>query len=132
MKKLLLFVFAIFALNSYAADASLFDLNEDALDTEFAELSTLESAVVADPTMTVAAAQEQNLITEALETAPALPAEGGFAFDWGGFLWGFLCCPVGFFIVAIGSSKSSDAKTSFWIGVLANIVLSSISSLGAL
>lgn len=130
MKKLLFFVFAIFALNSYAGNASLFDLNENALEAEFSELSTLEAAVVADPTMTVEAAQAQDLVSEALETAPALPAEGGFAFDWGGFLWGFLCCPVGFFVVAIGSSKSSDAKTSYWIGVLASVVLSSISSVG--
>ena len=132
MKKLLLLVFTIFALNSFAGNASLFNLNEDALATEFSELTTLESAVVADPTMTVASAQEQNLITEALETAPSIPAANGFAFDWGGFLWGFLCCPVGFFVVAIGSSKSSDAKTSFWIGVLANVVISSITSVGSL
>ncbi len=132
MKKLFVFVFAILALNSFASNASYFDLNEEALNVEFTELSTLENAVVADPSMTIEAAQEQNLVSEALMTTPALPSEGAFSFDLGGFLWGFLCCPVGLFVVAIQSTKSSDAKLSYWIGVAAGSVISAISSLGAL
>lgn len=116
------------ALNCYAGNASLFDLNEEALSTEFAELSSLEDAVVADAMMTFDAAQEQNLVPVALSSSAALPASGDFQWEWGGFLWGFLCCPVGFFVVAINGSKSHSQKTSYWIGVGASVVLSAITS----
>ena len=48
--------------------------------------------------------------------------------DWGSFAWGFCCCPIGFFTVAVNSSKSQNEKLSYWIGVGVNTILSVISN----
>ena len=48
--------------------------------------------------------------------------------DWGAFAWGFCCCPIGFFVVAVNSNKDSNQKLSFWIGWGVSVVLSTISS----
>ena len=48
--------------------------------------------------------------------------------DWGSFAWGFCCCPIGFFVVAINDDKTQEQKTSYWIGVIAGVVLDVISS----
>lgn len=51
-----------------------------------------------------------------------------FYFDLEGFAWGFCCCPIGFFVVAVNDNKDEDQKKSYWIGVLSSFVLSAISS----
>lgn len=56
-----------------------------------------------------------------------------FYFDVEGFAWGFCCCPIGFFVVAINDNKDEDQKKSYWIGVIASAALSAISTVaGAL
>lgn len=115
---------ALFSSNVYASDDQLFDLNEEALTEEFSELTQLEEVVMADPSMTIEQAQSLHLITEAFAQSADGFTSDQFLFQWEGFLWGFLCCPIGFFTVAINSNKSHDNKISFWIGVGANTVLS--------
>lgn len=126
MKKILLLFFVFLPFVSFATDASLFDLDEAALAEEFSELQTLEEAVVDDPMMTLDQAASMNLVTEAFALAPSADGfeDSDFAFQWEGFLWGFLCCPIGLFVIAVNSTKTKDNKISFWIGVAVSSVVS--------
>ena len=127
MKQLFICLFAMLSLSSFASQSSFFALNSDALETEFAELNTLEAAVLINPGMTTTQAVEMNLMTIAQGAdLSTVGTEGNFAFEWEGFLWGFLCCPVGLFTVAVNKNKSHDNKISFWIGVAANSVISMV------
>lgn len=126
MKHLLICLFATLSISSFANQSSYFELNEEALNAEFETLNTLEEAVLSSPEMTVSQAVDMNLMTVA--QGADLPhrtsnGNGTFAFEWEGFLWGFLCCPIGLFTVAVNKNKSHDTKISYWIGVAAYSVL---------
>ena len=49
-----------------------------------------------------------------------------FYVDWNSFAWGFCCCPVGFFTVAVNNNSDSDMKTSYWIGAASCVSLFAI------
>ena len=127
MKNLFICLFAMLSLSAFANQSSYFDLNEEAINAEFETLNTLENAVLSSPEMTASQAVEMNLMTMA-QSADLPQNSGGsdFAFEWEGFLWGFLCCPVGLFTVAVNKNKSHDNKISYWIGVAAGSVISMI------
>ena len=127
MKYTLVCLFALLSLSTFASQSSYFDFNEETLNAEFETLNTLEDAVLHHPDMTTTQAVEMNLMTIAQSANLPKRSNGEtFAFEWEGFLWGFLCCPVGLFTVAINKRKSYDNKISFWIGVSAYSVMSMI------
>lgn len=131
MKKyLLLTVFLLVSFYGFSTDnASMFDLNEQVLTEEFSELQTLENAVIADPTISLEEAVSMNLVTDSFSAEKKekkAKEQEDFYFEWEGFLWGFLCCPVGFFVVAVNGSKSHGNKVSYWIGIGASLGLSLI------
>lgn len=131
MKNLFICLFAMLSLSAFANQSSYFDLNEEAINAEFETLNTLEDAVLSSPEMTVSQAVEMNLMTIAQGADISTSSNGsGFAFEWEGFLWGFLCCPIGLFTVAVNSRKSHDNKISYWIGVGAGSVISAIYYVG--
>ncbi len=127
MKKLLILAFVLITgANLFATNANLFDLNEEELTAEFSELNTLESAVLANSAITLQDAVAMNLVDETFNAETTATSSSQFQFQWEGFLWGFLCCPIGLFTVAVNKNKTKDNKTSYWIGVAANTVISTI------
>lgn len=113
--------------SSFAINADLFQIDDQAIQTELSELTQLESLVAENPALTY------NEISSSLDfelesNSYALMASK-FTLDdmeWIPFLWGFLCCPVGLFVVVTNDSSTKDEKTSYWLGVAANVVISGI------
>ncbi|MBN2486506.1 MAG: hypothetical protein JXB34_11085 [Bacteroidales bacterium] len=131
MKKTLLLTVALFVtVFTFAGNADLFDVNEQELNNDFAELTALENYVSQSNFITLSDIQAgktydlMGINTDGMGTS----SEGQFAFQWEGFLWGFLCCPIGFFVIAVNKNKDSDQKLSYWIGVGASVVFSAITS----
>ena len=130
MRKTLL-LYVLLSMSSFAfANVDLFGFNEEKLEQEFAELNRLEGAVINNSEMNLAMAEALNFLPDEFSSASANGFEGSeFRFQWEGFLWGFLCCPVGVFVVALSKNETKDNKTSFWIGVAASAVLSSLQTI---
>ncbi len=135
MKKILLFITLLTLISSNTSFAlSSADFEKDAtFDSQaIADLQAMESTVKAfDQNLSYS-----ELIAEKPEAVKFLSlagdeGSGGFSIDqmdWGAFAWGFCCCPVGFFVVAVNKNKSSESKISYWIGWAAGIVVNSIST----
>ena len=111
--------------------SNLFDV-EDEFNDEFAELDMLESEIMenglGDYNSLVNA--NPNLLSDIglneIKSINSINGTQGFSLDqmdWGAFAWGLLCCPVGFFVVAINKDKGQDQKTSFWVGWAVSTVL---------
>lgn len=129
MKRVLLALsMVLFVAFAQASAGSYFNENLNAIETEFQELSNLESAVLANPGMDFAMATEENLVSSNFANASELSVVSSLEFDIASFLWGFLCCPIGVFVVALSDNKTSDQKNSFWIGVAASVVLNAITA----
>jgi hypothetical protein len=134
MRKLISTLFlalVAFSFSAYSSNADLFEYDRQALSTEFAELNELEAYVLYHQDVNLDDLQSNPLIGamdfNSMKTASPMGAMFTIDdMDWGSFLWGFLCCPVGFFVVAMSGDKSSDQKISFWIGVAVSAVLGSI------
>ncbi len=127
MKKIALLLFmSLFTVTLFAGNSDLFNLDETALEVQFQELTTLENFVLSNDNVTYIDLADKgfNMAGYAFNTN----MDSGMEFMWEGFLWGFLCCPVGFFVIAINSNETRDNKLSFWIGVGAASVLSAITS----
>lgn len=93
-------------------------------EAEFEELDKLEAAVLAQEVVT---AEEALMMGFEIEQFAGIDAvEADLEFDWPSALWGFLCCPIGFFVVVTNKNKTKDEKTSFWIGFAAGTVLNLI------
>ncbi|HPE86093.1 MAG: hypothetical protein M0O94_00610 [Bacteroidales bacterium] len=125
MKKI--FFVALISLMSvslFAGTPDLFDLDETAIEQQFQELNTLEYFVLSNAN--VADLDLSSAGLDLSKFAFSMDVNAGFEFMWEGFLWGFLCCPVGFFVIALDNNESKDNKTSFWVGVGASVVLSAI------
>jgi hypothetical protein len=126
-KQLLTFCFALFAITMFANNAQLFSFDQNSLENQFAELSVLENTVLQNPAIDFNNAMQMSLIANNFFAANHFSSkQKNMVFEWEGFLWGFLCCPIGFFVVAVNSNKTKDNKTSYWIGVGASVVLSAI------
>lgn len=130
MRNLLLtLVLVATSLLANASNASLFQLNESDLNSEFSELNQLELIVENDASMNFEMALTKNLISENMVFNNSLNTmQDDFVMQWEGFLWGFLCCPIGFFVVAVNKNKTKNDKLSFWIGVAAGTVVSAITN----
>lgn len=138
MKKvlnLLLCLSLLTATSALAGKGELFNIDETAVQQELAELDQLESYVESgqDLTWTELQTNHQDFLASNELTSMTMNAPLGTAFtledmDWGAFAWGFCCCPIGFFVVAINSNKDTNQKLSFWIGWGVGVVLSTITS----
>jgi hypothetical protein len=129
-KPLFLLVVALFVSTfSFAGNSSFFTDDLNAIESEFASLSNLEQQVITNPALTFAQAMESNLVSNDFKLLNGADAvANNLVFEWEGFLWGFLCCPIGLFVVALNDNKTPDNKTSYWIGVAAGTVLSLLTS----
>jgi hypothetical protein len=130
MKKITLLIVAFFTVTFiYAGNADLFSIDEQELNSEFAELTALEEFVQTNDMMSleeIITTNSFDLTSFNLNSFGASSQDAEFAFRWEGFLWGFLCCPIGFFVVAVNKNKDHDQKLSFWIGVAASSVINII------
>ncbi len=127
MKKvLLIFFMSLFTVTLFAGNTELFNLDETALEAQFQELTTLENFVLSNTNVTAIDLNSNGFDMAGYDFSTEMASN--FEFMWEGFLWGFLCCPVGFFVIAIDDDEPKDNKMSFWIGVGASVVLSAITT----
>ncbi len=129
-KTLLLTISLFFASLTFAGNAELFSVDEQALNEEFADLSALENYVVENNFVSLTQIETGKMfdLSEINLKTMGTSSQSDFMFVWDGFLWGFLCCPIGFFVVAVNENKDHDQKISYWIGVAASTVLGALSS----
>lgn len=122
-------IICCFSLFTFAA-SSEFSYDKDALATEFNQMDKASSLI--ETTNATYDEISKNPVFEGnLELTKHIAVQPNFSFDemdWISFAWGFLCCPIGFFVVITNSDKSSEEKTSFWIGVITNVVLNAITT----
>ncbi|GAB4404473.1 MAG: hypothetical protein OHK0039_04660 [Bacteroidia bacterium] len=117
------------------ATASLFAIDEAALEDDFASLDELEQYLLTNGTISYSDLQQSQaplLASMGLDNlegdSPLAPAFSIDEMVWIAFVWGFLCCPIGFFVVAINKNKDSNSKISFWVGWAVGVVLGGISN----
>lgn len=112
------------------------DMNFDVagFEAEFAALDQLEKLVKEEGITSFAELESKESVSLDLtdfKSTNSITATQGFDwdnFDWPSGLWGFLCCPIGFFVVITNKDKTKDQKISFWIGVAASTVLSALTT----
>lgn len=123
-KSVFLFFGLITAAGSYASNAEFFNLNLESLNHTFSDLHQLEAALVSLNISGTNSKSFDDLIASSNLNLSNTPlTDDPYIFQWEGFLWGFLCCPVGFFTIAVNKRVSKDNKLSYWWGVFANTVL---------
>ena len=135
MKKLFtLAIMLAFALSSsFASDAGLFSYDQAAVDVQFEQLNELESYVLKNQGVSLTDMQTVNneilmgLNLHPIAGTPFGPNQAMLDFDLGAFLWGLICCPVGFFVIVTNKDKTGDQKLSYWIGVVVSAVRGSVS-----
>ena len=131
MKKIF-YLFNLLALPLFGiSDTNDFSYDKNQLSSQFSNLEQV-SIFVEQNNVTYSELSKNPLFEGNLDLTNHISVKPNFSFDdidWISFAWGFLCCPVGFFIVVIDDDKSKEEKTSFWIGVISSVVLSSISAL---
>ncbi len=127
----------VFASGASALDLSSFSVESEFETAEFAELESLETSLNENAAQFSfeEILQKSELSNHYQFRSRFASGDSGWSIDdmdWGSFAWGFCCCPIGFFVVAINSNKDSDQKLSYWIGVGINVVLSAISSIATI
>lgn len=115
--------------SSFETKMSSDDINFDdiSFEAEFEEINELEEAVLSNKLTSIEEAVAFGFNVNHFKSITSTSSTQGFDwdnFDWPAGLWGFLCCPIGFFVIVTNKNKSKDEKTSFWIGVAASTVLS--------
>lgn len=93
------------------------------------DLNELEAIVIANPAITINEVNANFGYNLEMDSYALMASK--FTLDdmeWGPFLWGFLCCPVGLFVVVTNDRSTKDEKTSYWLGVGAGVVLNAIVS----
>ncbi len=116
--------------------AQFFSYDKEAVEETFSQLDQLEKQIILQTGINNESLSGKSLMYSDLtginaSSVPVSPLFGINDMDWGAFAWGFLCCPVGFFVVAINKQKPQRSKTSYWIGVIASSVLSAISTIAS-
>jgi hypothetical protein len=125
MKKVtLLFTMMLFVVVANANNKTdLFTLDQDKFDVAMAELNDLEVFVEANGIANYAELTAKNAaLTYNLSLNADLSGfeRDSFGFDdmeWGSFLWGFCCWPIGLFTVLLNDSKGRNHKISYFIGI---------------
>ncbi|MFN3529602.1 MAG: hypothetical protein ACK417_06740 [Bacteroidia bacterium] len=127
MKKLLSLAFVLLLSSQlFATQSADFSFDEAAFNTEMAELNQLETSLLANNFNLESSDTRLNNQLAALSLNSN--AFGIDDMEWGAFAWGFCCWPIGFFVIAINSGRSSDEKLSFWIGMGVSVIISAISA----
>lgn len=134
MKKFMLLNFAMLfiAITAFGGNskAELFDYDKKEVQSEFEEINQVEQFVSTHQDATFQDVQSfydaNGLNNPSKGMVPLFSIDD---MEWGAFAWGFLCCPVGFFVVGINDSKRQDEKTSYWIGVVTSAVIGTIGTL---
>lgn len=100
------------------------DFDADEFLADFQNLNQLETSVLSN---------EINSMNEAIHLGFKIDVyagleivKGDFEFDWPAGFLGLLCCPIGFGLYILDKSRSSDEKTSYWIGASGNVIWSTI------
>lgn len=133
MKKLIytLLILGVPALSF--AGSSEFSYDKDALTTDFSQLDKVSSFVETSD-VTYSELSKSPVFEGNLQLTNHIAIQPNFGFDdidWKAFAWGFCCWPIGIFLYILPSrDKSSEEKTSFWIGLLTSVVLSAIGGIG--
>ena len=140
MKKIstLLLAFA-FIFNVSASNADLFSYDLTDINNELNDLEIVENLIDQNQNSTVEEINTQiiknNLLSSSFETNynSSLALRAGLIdeMDWASFAWGFLCCPIGFFVIITNKDKDSSQKKSFWIGTITGVILGAITGGGA-
>lgn len=122
----------LFLSNANASTASLFELDENAVQIEMTDLNNLESYLELHQGVTLTELmQNTNLVQQfALNSMPNHPFSPMFSFDdmdWIGFVWGFCCWPVGIIIYFV-KDKEQEYLISVVIGALVATLIGTISS----
>ena len=140
MKKIstLLMAFA-FIFNVSASNADLFSYDLTDINNELNDLEIVENLIDQNQNSTVEEINTQiiknNLLSSSFETNynSSLALKAGLIdeMDWASFAWGFLCCPIGFFVIITNKDKDSSQKKSFWIGTITGVILGAITGGGA-
>ncbi|MFM9944298.1 MAG: hypothetical protein ACKVQB_03615 [Bacteroidia bacterium] len=126
MKKLIysLLILAVPALSF--AGSSDFSYDKGALSDEFSQLDKV-ATYVEETNVSYSELSKAPIFKGNLELSSHIAVRPTFELsdmDWKAFAWGFLCCPIGVFLYMLPSrDKSSEEKTSFWIGVIASAVI---------
>ena len=140
MKKIstLLLAFAII-FNVSASNADLFSYDLSEITTELSDLEVVENVISQNQNSTIDEINLQiisnNFLSSSFDTdyKSSLALRAGLIdeMDWASFAWGFLCCPIGFFVVVTNKDKDSSQKKSFWIGTITSVILGAITGGGA-
>ncbi len=125
MKRIiLLFVFIGTYFGAFASNASLFSVDENTLQEDFQELTTLETQLekgVDFSDTSFILQMNENSTASFMSTTVLADDRSGEA-----CLWGFICCPIGLFTVALNDDYTSDEKRGYWVGVCANVLISGV------
>ena len=128
-----------FIFNVSASNADLFSYDLTDINTELNDLEIVENLIDQNQNSTVEEINTQiiknNLLSSSFETNynSSLALRAGLIdeMDWASFAWGFLCCPIGFFVIITNKDKDSSQKKSFWIGTITGVILGAITGGGA-
>ena len=132
MKRISTLILAFaFMFNASASNDDLFTYDLSEINTELLDLAVVENVITQNQNSTVAELNNQILNINHLSNfemnyESSLIMRKAFTMDdmdWGAAAWGFFCCPVGFFVVVTNKDKEKAQKTSFWFGVLTNVVV---------
>jgi hypothetical protein len=131
MKKLILTfsLIAVILISANASKSDLFTYDQNAVNTELSQLTTLENYVYNNEGVTYSQVLESN-------SAMAITNMNGLSsafslgdMDWGAWAWGFCCWPIGLFTVILNKDKDSNSKISYLIGFGCAVVLGIISNI---
>lgn len=132
MKKIV-YLFSLLALPFLSISATNdFSYDKNSLTDQFSQIEQVSNFVDQNG-VTYSELSKNPLFKGDMNLTNHISVKPNFSFDdmdWISFAWGFFCCPIGFFVVAIDDEKTKEEKTSFWIGVISSAVLSAISSIG--
>ena len=125
MRILYTFLFLFFYIT---LSASNYTFDEVELEEEFTTLTKIESQVFESNFNgeTIDNLKTNSTFTVLNADPITLGETNEFYVDWNSFAWGFCCCPVGFFTVAVNNNSDSDMKTSYWIGAASCVSLFAI------
>ena len=127
---LLFFVGVLFTSSSaFAGKSNLFDIDDNKINEVFQELEELEEYVFESKlSLAEVEATTDFSVNQISETYS--PFQTNFSFesiDWGLFLWGFCCWPVGLLVMLMNEEKqTADHFISWGLGWLTAAVVGSV------
>lgn len=124
--KLLLFISTLIISVCSHANSAYFNDDLKLIEAEFKQLNEVEATILANPSFSITKENSSYFAAYGATMVCSPGDDDPFKFNIEGFLWGFLCCPVGFFIIPMNKSRSKDEMISFWIGYCSLNVISTV------